>query len=108
MIEMLNEYDWRECFDFAGVDREDVAEVLRSEEGIPDEENWMIVCRMKDGQFAFIEGGCDYTGWDCRGSAQAYYASSEAELIRTQIPQGARRTLGYEKIPPSLLGNIDV
>src|SRR6478735_12405859 len=49
-----------------------------------DEQGWdgeavEIVAELNDGRWVFIEGSCDYTGWDCQAGADAYYASSEAE-----------------------------
>lgn len=57
----------------------DVAEVLRygvySPEGGGSAEVAAIVRSTAGGIFA-VEGGCDYTGWDCQSSADVYAASS--------------------------------
>ncbi len=84
----LDTYDWREAFGYAGepdtcagndpavpravVDgvsvapftREDVAEIIAMREGEHDGDSWRIVVRLNDGRFAYLEAGCDYSGWD--------------------------------------------
>lgn len=75
----IRSYDWKEAFAYAvkpdecppgtGIDRsgftrEDVAEVIAIDDGENDGQNWMGVFRLRDGRFAFLSAGCDYTGWD--------------------------------------------
>ena len=43
-----------------------VAEVC----GANDEDSWYWILQLKDGSFAWAEGSCDYTGWDCQSDAQ--------------------------------------
>jgi len=45
-----------------GVD--DVEKVLGSVEGENDAEDWVALLKLKDGRYALVAGGCDYTGWD--------------------------------------------
>jgi hypothetical protein len=47
----------------------DIERVLAVFEGQNDEEDWAWVLRMKDGRYFYLEGWCDYTGWDCRSGA---------------------------------------
>lgn len=76
MLEPLNNYDWEEVFKYAEPQvvicgncadtqfaREDVVEILRMHDGCNDDEPWLGLFRLKDGRFAYIEAGCDYTGW---------------------------------------------
>lgn len=86
----------------AGVDPKEIEEVVRYHEGERDYEPWFIVMRMSDGQWCHVTAWCDYTGWDCRAGGEAFYASSEAELVRTKLTQEARRCLGYEERPEEL------
>jgi hypothetical protein len=44
--------------------RADVAHVYAAEEGENDGDQWIALMRLKDGRYAFLEAGCDYTGWD--------------------------------------------
>lgn len=42
----------------------DIHKVLAVIEGEHDERNWYWLLELCDGQYAYLEGGCDYTGWD--------------------------------------------
>lgn len=95
--ELMQDYDYAELMEY-GPPVEDVAEVVRTYDGCPDEENWLVVLKMKDGRWCFVEAGCDYTGWDCRAGGNHYFASSEEELVRYHMTQSNRRDLGYEEI----------
>ncbi len=89
MLPMLDDYDWREAFGYAGdpeacpqsapqIDptptkpctptgefgREDVTEIIAHSLGENDEEAWLMAGRLKDGRYFFLSAGCDYTGWD--------------------------------------------
>ena len=43
---------------------DDIKEVLAVHEGMNDEDDWHWVLRLNDGRYAYLGGGCDYTGWD--------------------------------------------
>lgn len=51
-----------ECSD-VGFDLGDVACTLSSAEGENDGEDWLWAGQLKDGRWAFVRAGCDYTGW---------------------------------------------
>lgn len=44
--------------------REDVVSIIAIEDGENDEASWIAVFELHDGRFAYLEAGCDYTGWD--------------------------------------------
>ena len=44
--------------------REDVVEVLAIDDGENDEADWVGMFALADGRYAYVEAGCDYTGWD--------------------------------------------
>jgi len=52
--------------DTAGFRFEDVALVLASVMGENDGPDYYWIIAMKDHTYAYITGGCDYTGWDCQ------------------------------------------
>lgn len=84
---MTGDYDWEEVFRHANGETtaqsethsptpipgssvsgsvfglNDVAELLGSVDGENDEDNWIVVGKLKDGRFFSITAGCDYTGW---------------------------------------------
>lgn len=127
MLDRLNEYDWKEAFGAAGkekdtalnelpvcvqfaepvstepFDREDVAEIIAISDGEKDSENWLGVFRLKDGRYAMIDAGCDYTGWGCREWGTAEVCRTLNEMIRYGLSDGQRRRLGLyldsEKVP---------
>lgn len=73
------DYDLRACLEYnpQGTFAEaDIAEVLAVYEGENDERDWRWVLRLHDGRFVFLQGGCDYTGWDCQSSADHRFAES--------------------------------
>lgn len=87
MLDKLNNYDWDEVFKYAtpticeakhvhkpeatitssvstaGFTREDVELIIAMEDGSNEGPNWLGLFHLKDGRFAFISAGCDYTGW---------------------------------------------
>lgn len=86
----------------AGIRKDEVEEIVHEWSDSPEgwgSEDVMMVLRMKDGRWCYVEAWCDTTGWDCRAGGEAYFASSEEELVRTKLTQIARRTLGYEETP---------
>lgn len=121
MLKELDTYDWEEAFGYAGkstntcaeyqgknpvktvqfceqvnedpFDREDVEEIISMSEGENDEENWIGVFKLKDGRFATIDAGCDYTGWDCQAWGVAEVAGSLEEIIRFGLSNEQRTRL---------------
>ncbi len=43
---------------------EDIIDIVAADEGIGDEKDWVAIVQLKDGRFAVMNAGCDYTGWD--------------------------------------------
>lgn len=50
-------------------DIDNIKQVLAVHEGKNDGDDWRWVVALKNGKFAFLQGGCDYTGWDCQSWA---------------------------------------
>lgn len=44
--------------------RDDVCRIIAMEDGENDGPDWVGVFELKDGRFASIRAGCDYTGFD--------------------------------------------
>ena len=86
-LESLNNYDWMCAFEYAGevgpgygknsvtsvlgsiaktdpFTRKDVVEILYMREGENDGPDWLGLFRLRDGRYAYLKAGCDYTGWD--------------------------------------------
>ena len=94
MLPELDDYDWSEAFHYAsdpsvskdcgagscdkhhvhpvifsevsnkGYSPEDVDIIIAMVNGCPDEASWVGLFKLKDGRYASLEAGCDYTGWD--------------------------------------------
>ena len=61
---LTEDYDWKEAMSYAKFKAEDVAEILKADQGCHDEADWLLIVRLKDGTFGWLNAGCDYTGWD--------------------------------------------
>jgi hypothetical protein len=107
--EMRADSDWREAFAFAATEHcrptvqytgscegftiDDVAEVIASAEGENDGAEWLAVLRLRDGRFAFLAAGCDYTGWDCQADGRTWFAATLDDLTRWALTDDARLRL---------------
>jgi len=105
--ELLESYDWESAFhegnpptaavNFGGsierFSREDVAEICHSEDGENDGPEWVMVCRLNDGRWVFLEAGCDCTGWDCQASGRSTVAGDYESIVRFGCNTSTRRRL---------------
>ena len=55
---------------------DDIKKVLAVFEGENDDKDWRWVLELNSGKFVFLQGGCDYTGWDCQSSADHAFADT--------------------------------
>ena len=55
------EYNPQNDFNFL-----DIVRVIAVWEGENDGDSWRWIVALKSGRFAYLIGGCDYTGWDCQ------------------------------------------
>ncbi len=46
------------------INRKDVIEIFGLVDGEYDRDSWIIYGKLKDKRFFYLEGWCDYTGWD--------------------------------------------
>lgn len=69
------DYDLCACLEYnpQSFTAEDIAHVLAVWEGENDGDDWRWVIALNDGRFAFLQGGCDYTGWDCQSWATSVF-----------------------------------
>jgi hypothetical protein len=106
--QMREDCDWKEAFSYAGTIRtatgcpkdpftiDDVSRILRFENGENDGPSWIMVGRLKDGRYFFLDAGCDYTGWDCQAGGDAQVADTLDNLIRYGMYESARDRLKYK------------
>ena len=110
LTELREDWDWGEAFAYAsdehttavlgwggdasGFRRADVAEVIAASAGEDDGANWVGVFRLVDGRYAYLEAGCNYTGWDCQSSGHAVVGPDLATIVRLALDGDARARLG--------------
>lgn len=101
---MYRDSDLETCLEYNTQDFafEDIKDVLAVVEGANDEANWHWILELKKefngGMFAYLEGGCDYTGWDCQSSASSVFGTNPLDLIKNSEHEGElRRQLDTQK-----------
>jgi hypothetical protein len=65
MIEL--DWDLKECLKYNpqdGVTKDNITKILAVHDGKNDEEEWVWILELNNGKYAFLKGGCDYSGWD--------------------------------------------
>lgn len=55
-------------------------EIVMEITGENDGPNWHWILRLEDGSFAYVEGWCDYTGWDCQSHAWVHHAENWGDI----------------------------
>lgn len=76
--------------------RKDVERILHISDGADGERDsypWVAVMKLKDGRYASVVAGCDYTGWDCQSSGRKYVAVTYDEIMRFGIDEEERKRL---------------
>lgn len=76
-------YDLPACLEYnpQSFTFDDVEEVLAVYEGEKDGEDWRWIIRLTDQTFRALEGGCDYTGWDCRSQAESVVVANALDGV---------------------------
>lgn len=59
----------------------DIEDIKLELTGENDERDWHWIVSLKDKRFAYIAGGCDYTGWDCQSYCEVHFADLFIEAI---------------------------
>jgi hypothetical protein len=89
------DYDLYTCLEYnpqKGFNVEDIKKVLAVWEGENDGDDWRWVLELNDGRYVFLQGGCDYTGWDCQSWATSEYDTDpykSAERALGDVPISA-------------------
>ena len=85
----IDNYDLRAACEYNNIDSSDLVDVLLEITGENDEADWHWIVTTTSG-FAYISGGCDYTGWDCQSGAERFNAATLEDAIAL-CPQDVRR-----------------
>lgn len=67
-------------------------EIVLELTGQNDGAEWHWILRLEGGTYAYVTGGCDYTGWDCQSSASVYEADTFEDILM-QVSEGPRGDL---------------
>jgi hypothetical protein len=78
--------------------RDDVQKIIAAVEGENDEADWLGLFLLKDGRYAVCSGGCDYTGWDCRGGNSMIVCESFEDAIQFGLSSQERERLGIDEV----------
>ena len=85
----IDNYDLRSACEYNNIDSSDLVDVLLEITGENDEADWHWIVTTTSG-FAYISGGCDYTGWDCQSGAERFDAATQ-EAALALCSQDVRR-----------------
>lgn len=59
-----NDYNLQESLKYAeGFSPDDISEILKQSDGENDGPDWCFLFQLRDGRYAYLQAGCDYTGW---------------------------------------------
>lgn len=99
-------YDLSACLTYndIGIKEEDIASVLAEWEGEHDGDDYRWVVALKDGRYGFIQGWCDYTGWDCQSGGSIEFAATPEEAAH--FASGEEVTAAPLMNPPGGLGRM--
>lgn len=78
------DYDLFACLNYNrqdGFDVDSIQKVLAVTESFNEGPDWHWILLLKDGRFVYLQGGCDYTGWDCQSSAISWIESDMASVL---------------------------
>jgi len=51
------------------------------QKGENDAEDWILLCKLTNGKYAYFIAWCDYTGFDCSGGMKLYISSKLDMLV---------------------------
>lgn len=86
--------DWQHAFDVAGLDPEEVVDVINADEGENDGESWICYGQLANNSFFFLTAWCDYTGWDCQAGGEFFTHYDLEQLKRFNMSDRDRERLG--------------
>lgn len=104
-VEQFREsYDWRSAWEVAclngssvlgcdvsndGVDMVHIHAVIGCDAGENDGPDWLALLWLDDGRFAFLQAGCDYTGWECQASGYFLYSDTLERMLQYGLTRDA-------------------
>ena len=72
----IDNYDLSAACEYNNIDSSDLVDVLLEITGENDGASWHWIVKTASG-YAYISGGCDFTGWDCQSGAERFDAATQ-------------------------------
>ena len=72
----------KETFEDAGDFPNNISKYIWGEEGENDFVDWILLCKLSNGKYAYYTAWCDYTGFDCQGGMKLYISSKLKTLVK--------------------------
>jgi hypothetical protein len=72
----------KETFEDAGDFPNNISNYIWGEEGENDFVDWILLCKLSNGKYAYYTAWCDYTGFDCQGGMKLYISSKLKTLVK--------------------------
>lgn len=87
----LGDYDLCAALEYNGNAHRlaDIEKIERTLVGENDERDWHWLVKTRAG-YAYVEGGCDCTGWDCQSHATIFDADT-LDAALAEVPEVERR-----------------
>lgn len=97
--------DIQYAFDYNGLHNRlsDIETIVAEVCGDNDGCDWHWILKMKNGKFSYASGGCDYTGWDCRSSADI----TDKETLEEALMESPETDYYQRNIRDTLRGQIE-
>ena len=97
VVETVCASAWEYHADSIPAPLDDVAEVIAEactpgDSGYAEEEI-VGIFRLKSGEYLYVSGGCDTTGWDCQSSASGTIYQTLSDLVRSSVTDDDARRL---------------
>ena len=67
-----------------------ISKYIWGEEGEKDFIDWILLCKLSNGKYAYYTAWCDYTGFDCRGGMKLYISSKLKTLVKMAMDDKQR------------------
>lgn len=82
------DYDLDTCLEYnpQSFEVSEIKKVLAVWTGENDGDDWRWIIQLNNtkhgGRFVFLQGGCDYTGWDCQSWAKSSFANTALQAAK--------------------------
>ena len=115
ILKRIEDWDWEEAFKYAdpkeytygGFDfepgiskasfgQEDVEYIEAAIDGENDEEDWVLVGKLRDGRWFSLRAGCDYTGWGWQEWGSCAVGSTLEIILKFGVDPEEKKRLGLE------------